>query len=207
MTQDKEIKAVISELDKLARRRALISDCDKLYCTTCGGLAYYADKNMDRLTRARLEVITQDADFDDFSKFGYWQEYVRQKFSHQYYSTLQTTFDIFRAGLDHDDPRDFDEYFISLHRFYNKKIPEIRSLLVPAIKLALETKNASLIETLILVLGEDSERNYPELVELAVKKSKDYEPLKRTLYNKLRSVRKDVRDYVGDGTTVYHYGS
>jgi len=62
-----------------------------------------------------------------------------------------------------------------------------------------------LIESLIIVLGEEAVK-FPELVELAVSKSKDYEPLKRALYNKLRNLREDVRDYKGKGLTVPPWG-
>ena len=205
MTQEKEIKAVVAEWDKLARQRALTSNCSKQYCTTCGGTASYVDKHMDPQTRARLTKIANNASFSDFLKFGIWREYVRRSYSPQYDGALETILDTIRADLDLDDPRSIDRYFIRVRRFYGGKLPDLMSVIDPAIKLALETKDASLIETLLLVLGEDSARDYPELVDLAVRKSKDYEPLKRTLYNKLRNVREDVRDYVGDGSTVRSY--
>lgn len=206
MAQEREIQAVVAELDKLVRRRALTFDCRKLYCTTCGGTASYVDKHMDLRTRASLAKITKSAGLGDFSKFGIWHEYIRQSYSRQYYDAVETTFITIRAGLDFDDPRDIDNYLISMRRFYNNKNLDLLSIIDLAIKLALETKDASLIETLILVLGEDVVHDHPSLVDLAILKTKDYEPLKKTLYNKLRNVREDVRDYVGDGSTVHFYG-
>ena len=205
MTQDYEIKAVVAELDELSQRRVSDFDCGKLYCTTCGGTAYYIDKAMDRRTRARLTKIANNAELDDFSKFGFWCEYVRRSYPHQFHGALKTSLDILRDSLDLNDPRSIDKYLIRVRRVYKRKSPDLLSIIDRAIELALETKDASLIETLILFLGEDAARDHPELVDLAVLKSREYGPLERTLYYKLRNVREDVRNYVGDGLTVNSY--
>ena len=95
-----------------------------------------------------------------------------------------------------------DYYLYDARRLFNIRDEDYCSLLNRGIELALEKEDASLIETLILILKEES-NNYPGLIELAIQKSRTNEDIKRALYNKLRHVRDDVRDYVGEGYTVH----
>ena len=199
MAQDEEIKAVVAEFDKLSRRRALTSDCGKRYCSTCGGLVGYVDKVLDIQTQARIGTITSAAKLGDYKKFGFWQEYIKQKYPDNYYNAYKISLDQLRNNLDLNDPRSIDAYLMRTRGVSNYKSPDLLFVIDRGIELALKTKDTSLLETLVLVLGEEA-LGKPEMLELAILKSKDYEPLKRALYNKLRRVRDDVRDFVGDGS-------
>jgi len=201
MTIDQDIKAVVAVLDGISRERGTPYNCDKLYCTTCGGLAKYVDGVLDKQTRSKIEAILNVAQINDFYEFGFWEEFITQSYPTAHNRIRSKWLDGIKKRLNLDRPNSFAYYLIKARGRFENKDADHCFILDRGIKLALETNDVSLIESLIIVLGEEAV-NYPELVDLAIIKSKDYEPLKRALYNKLRNVRKDVREYKGKGLTV-----
>jgi hypothetical protein len=101
-----------------------------------------------------------------------------------------------------DSPRGVDYYLFDARHLFNRKDEIYCSVLNRGLELALGMEDDSLIETLILVLGEEA-NNYSDLIDLAIHKSETNMRIKRALYNRLRHVREDVRDYVGQGLTVH----
>ena len=78
----------------------------------------------------------------------------------------------------------------------------IRSLYNPllekGIQIALQTRDYSLTETVILELRETA-LNYTELINVTLEYSQSDEQMKRVLYNCFRNYRNDVRTFVGTG--------
>jgi len=66
MTIDEDIKAVVTVFDEISRERGTPYNCDKLYCTTCGGLAKYVDDVLDMKTRSKIKAILKVAGINDF---------------------------------------------------------------------------------------------------------------------------------------------
>ena len=201
MSVEEEIESLVAKFEVLSRNEIPEHTCDKLYCTTCGGLAGQLRRNLDRKTKSQIEAILNSATRWETHKFGFWNEFIRQNYSTKCLEITAKEQASYREALDMDSPSDVDYYLFDARRLFNIQDADYCSLLNRGIELALESKDVSLIETLILVLKEEA--NYhPDLIDLAIRKSKTNENIQRALYNKLRHVREDVRDYVGDGYTV-----
>jgi len=166
-----------------------------------GILAGQLRRKLDRKTKSQIEAILNSATRWDIYKFGFWYEFIRQNYGTKCLEITAGEQASFREALDIDSPSDVDYYLFDARRLFNIQDADYCSLLNRGIELALESEDVSLIETLVLVLKEEA--NYhPDLIDLAIRKSKTNENIQRALYNKLRHVREDVRDYVGDGYTV-----
>jgi len=106
-------------------------------------------------------------------------------------------------SIDLSDIRAVDRFLFARRRDYESSSYEkdYLNILDHAISMAVETSDASLVETLIIVLGEQALQS-PELVAIAIKLSKEDEEMQRVLYNGLRETVPEVRGYVGPGITV-----
>lgn len=202
MTIREEIKAVVAILERITSDDGGTNGCKELFCTTCGGMARYLNDVLDTNTRSKIKAILDVAEIGDYYKFGFWKEYIRQSFPNEVSRIIGAWQNKLRKNLDLNDPRSIDYYLIKMRGKFKDRDADQNVILDRSIELSLEKGDASLVESLILVLEEEA-INYPELVDLAILKSKEYKPLKRTLYNKLRNVREDVRDYKGEGLTVH----
>lgn len=202
MSVEEEIESIVAKFEVLSRVEESEHACEKLYCTTCGGLAGRLRKRLDRKTKSQIESVLDSATRWDTYKFGFWNEFIWQNYGAKCWEITAKEQASYREELDIDSPSDVDYYLFDARRLFNIRDADYCSLLNRGIELALESEDVSLIETLILILKEEA-NNYPDLIDLAIRKSKTNENIQRALYNKLRHVREDVRDYVGDGYTVH----
>lgn len=67
-------------IEKLTLFESLDKDCKKIYCTTCGGLAYSIDKNMNQNLRNEISEFLINHDIDSLPIDKGWVEYL-SKFS------------------------------------------------------------------------------------------------------------------------------
>jgi hypothetical protein len=109
-------------------------------------------------------------------------------------------------NLDLTDLNEVDRFLLDTRKTYELNHGEFTPLyamvLKYAIKKSAENSNESLVETVILVL-KDKTKDYPELLEYALSASRNNHQLKRVMYNLFREDIEEVRDYKGDGSSVF----
>ena len=201
MPVEDDIESIRAEFELLSKIGKSENPCRKLYCTTCGGMAGILSKNLDRKTKSLIEAVLATATRGDIDKFGFWREFITRNYGAKCREIIEKQQAEVRRRLDLDSIPDIDCYLFDARHLYNCQDSDYCSLVDRGIELALGKEDESLIETLILVLGEAA-NNYPSLIDLAIHKSKTNENIKRVLYNKLRHLRDDVRGYVGNGFSV-----
>ena len=202
MSVELDIKLLVARFEDISRTDMQAHGCEKLYCTTCGGLAGKLEDKLDQKTKSQIEATLDVATRSDIYKFGFWQDFITRIYGTKCLEIVEKEQAKYREKLDMDSPRDIDFYLFDARHMFNRRDPDYCSLITRGIELAIEKEDVSLIETLILVLGEEA-NNYPGFVNLAINKSDANEKVKRALYNKLRHVRVDVRSFKGDGCTVH----
>ena len=203
--------------------------CGDLYCSTCGGVVSAVYEKMDEAQFHLLaQAVKTLSDTDkpqliawrtviefvlnrirqnnqmgkgqgavcDAGDFFVGDQYFRKLSIHEKTTAIELQ-QTERETMDFQDVRAVDRYLYE----YKNSLQGDHSIFQQAVDLALTSKEPSLVETLIIVLGENS-MDYPGLVELALVLSKENRQLQRVLYNVLREERVDVRDYIGDGNTV-----
>lgn len=187
------LNTVVNRLNELAIEES--SSCINPYCSTCGGRAREIYPLIDQQTRLDLKLVFEQITIDDLGCFGPWTQLAinleRDAFARMLLRVAESTkndlrsIDIFlneaRNWLDADT--EFNELVISIA--------------LEAVQMAVNEKNASLIETLLLTL-----RPYlypPELIKIAKEIALHDTQMQRVLYNRLRKDDEDVRNYVGPG--------
>lgn len=81
-----EIKDIVSVFENMSRAAKRDIECDKLFCSTCGGLAFYTQKNIDEDTLHRVGRILDEA---NCRSFGVWQDLVAHLFLDKYSKELE----------------------------------------------------------------------------------------------------------------------
>lgn len=166
--------------------------CGKVFCTTCGGLAGDAHHNMTAETRNKIKELLSDITLSDFASLGEWREFISRTYPNEVQSILNRE----SQKIDTSDIDQLDQYLL-LGRKLTRRSPAYIELLSYGANIALEGSNESLIETVILALGEEI-LNHKNLFELALEKSKTNKNIHRALYNNLRETVPDVRGYTGN---------
>lgn len=181
-------------LEKLNGYRTKSSNCEKVYCTTCGGRAAHALSNKLELYDEVASALSQIT-LDELEEFGEWIQVLEQID----YGAVTSVYLRAARLVDESDIRELDRYLLQASRLKSPST-ELDALyqahLDAGIKAVIGTGDRSLLETLVLVLGEDILKNN-ELLSLALAR-KSEQNVARALYNKLRNVLPEVRDYVGD---------
>jgi len=191
------IHEIVSLFKKL---KAKDPRCDRILCSTCGG---YGTAVREQLTHNDLqninEVLSQITP-EELRMFGVWTM-ILEKINPYGISAIHE-----RAAksIDLSDIRAVDRFLFARRRDYESSSYEkdYLNVLDHAISMAVETSDASLVETLIIILGERAFQ-FPELVTIAITLSKKDEEMQRVLYNCLRETVPEVRGYIGLGITVH----
>ena len=139
---------------------------------------------------------------DDLKSFGRWEPLIAFLTPSIYRSLIQQKVATDRASLNFNNPRSVDHFLFDTWKYKLLDFDLHFDVIEQGIKLAVDNKNSSLIETLILVLAERA-IDYPDLIRVAIEQSKENKKLKRALYNKLREQLVEVRDFKGDGQTIF----
>lgn len=173
------------------------SSCEKVYCTTCGGIAYAVTSNMTAKLRNEINYSLTEMSVSDFISMGDWGEFLEKTNP----IGVRFIFEREENSIDTSNIHQLDRYLLQARGLMRNSL-SYKKLLERAVNMAVETSNESLIETVAIILGGEI-LNYDKLFHLALKKSKLNKNIRRVLYNTLREVVPDVRGYVGDGTTSY----
>ena len=194
------IHEIVDLFDRFEHRRDRA--CPKMFCSTCGGLAGYVKEHLTAENRQEIRKALEGINPGALYQFGRWEELVASMFQGRYRIIIQQMAVADRANLNLDSPVAVDRFLFEAWK--NKMLVGGKYLEVieTGIELALSSNSVSLVETLILILGNKS-IDHPELVRLAIELSRDNEQIQRVLYNKLREHVDEVRDYKGDGHTFY----
>ena len=68
----------IELIEKLRRLRVEGHKCDRVYCTTCGGYAYAARRNMTTVLKNDIGDALSNMTASDFKAIGEWGEFFRE---------------------------------------------------------------------------------------------------------------------------------
>lgn len=120
-----------------------------------------------------------------------WGEYLRR----EYLLEVQNIVEREAEEIEFTDIDQLDRFLLHGRRFA-RDTSTYQKILKASVDLALESSNDSLVETVVLVLGEKTAEHY-KLLEVALEKSKSNKNIERVLYNKLREGVPEVRGYVG----------
>jgi len=182
-------------LQKLKQIKSSKHMCKQIWCTTCGGLIHEVDKKMNDDLMKLIEEVLSDISLDDYLKFGEWTNLLHhfQPFS------VAAIFAREANQLDISDIRQLDLFLLRARG--NKPIPQYQKLLDLGIEISITTGDESLIETVAIALSTGI-LSYNDFYSIAILKAKNNKNIHRVLYNNLRETVPEVRDYVGDGSSV-----
>ena len=183
-------KKLLSTLNSF---KATDKSCSKIYCSTCGGAVSTIQKS--NIT-AEINEMLLDLTVPDFLNLNGWREFLLRNYLARCHLIFEREF----KQIDISDIKQLD-YYLFHARSVMKNTTFYENLLNKSIHLAIETSNESLIETVLIILGEQA-LNYDSLLQLSLEKSKTSKNIHRVLYNNLREELPQVRDYVGDGTSI-----
>lgn len=177
-------------LSTLRKFKPTDSACRSVFCSTCGGRGRAAILGLTPELRTEIDAALSRMPLADLHEFGEWQKILDS------ISPLAVEAVYLRAvkTVDPASAKDLDSFL-----FYSKdqagQSSELQAIyqgmLDRGIKLAVETGDESLIETLILTLGERAVDHKP-LLDAALARQ-DNPQIARALYNKLREVVPEVR--------------
>lgn len=190
---NKKIQKVLEEAIKLQSKDNL---CNKIYCTTCGGLAHAVSQNLTNELKNQVDIALSELSISEFKSLGEWGELLRcmNNFA------VKRLFSREEQSMDKTDIRQLDRYLLDARKI-RRGCSSYEKLLFEGIKLSIETTDESLIETVSIIVGEDILKN-KLLFDLALEKSKSNKKIHRVLYNLFRGSMPEVRGYVGDGNSV-----
>jgi hypothetical protein len=177
--------------------------CGEEFCTTCGGYGPYIIRHIDKDTRLSIKKTLSEISLKDLDAFGKWRNVLwgidkRGVISVSIREAKKLNLNDIRA-------LDWFLFYSRIYRFGNDEFSQLyHSILDKGISAAIENADYSLTETLLLVLKK-SAVEYPKLLKLAFKMSEINIQMQRVLYNCLREIAPEVRNYVGSGKTVYPY--
>jgi len=188
-----DIREIIEIFEKL---KAKDPRCGRILCSTCGGYGTAIRENLSIKECQNIHQILSRVSPEEFRSFGVWRIII-EKISP---SGVDAVHAREAQSLNMSDIRAVDRFLFD-RRCDHKSSPYERDYLAvldQAIPVALKTSDASLVETLVVILGEQASQ-YSQLVDIAIKLSENNEEMQRVLYNKLRETVPAVRGYVGYG--------
>jgi hypothetical protein len=184
---------------------------------------YWTYKNGGYETMVRLVLNLQDKewcgydaenlsrDFSGFSIQDIEKEYASWQGVHFYHPVFNSISSSIRKveNLDLSSIDNVDRFLLDTRKVYelnhNEFSPLYEKVLKYAIQKAVIDSNESLTETIILAL-KVKVKDYPEFLEYALIASRGNHQLKRIMYNLLREDINEVRDYKGDGGSLFYPG-
>lgn len=176
-------------LRKFHSTRPSAHKCSAIYCSTCGGKAAAIKNVRDDFIPPLCEVLGH-ADLDDIIAFGPWLEVVAEISPQQLAEALVRAADkIDQRGIEY-----LDKFIFASRRFSSLSLGLSvvhAKCLKHAQEVAITTENISLLETLILTMGEELLEE-PDFLSFVLSR-KDNPVLGKALYNTLRSRVPEVR--------------
>jgi len=193
MDNDTAIQEIIDLFEKLKEQEPR---CGKILCSTCGGYGTAIRERLSLEDQKNIYQMLSQIPPKDYRKFGIWR-IILDKICPSGVASVHAR-EV--QSLDQSDIRAVDRFLFERRYDYKSSYYEkdYLSTLARAIQMALEASDSSLVETLVIILGEQASK-YPELVDIAIKLSENNEEMQRVLYNKLRENIPAVRSYVGPG--------
>jgi len=191
------IQQIVSLFEQLKEQE---SRCGSILCSTCGGYGTAVREKLTVNDLKNIDDVLSQISPSDLNMFGVWVEILKKINPYG----IAAVYAREAKDVDLSDIRKIDNFLFGRRYDYESSPFEKDYLeaLKKAIPLAIETSDASLIETLVIVLGEQASE-YPELVSIAISLSEDDEEMQRVLYNCLRESVPAVRGYVGNGCSPF----
>lgn len=180
-------KKLISQLSQFKSR----CGCTEVYCSTCGGRAAALNLNMSSDLEHEIKQHMEKMTLNDLIEMKDWGQYLKREYTQEVHEIVARE----SEGVDTTDIAQLDRFLLHGRRFARCS-PAYQKILKAGVDLALESSNDSLVETVVLVLGEKTAEHH-KLLEVALDKSKSNKNIERVLYNKLREDVPEVRGYVG----------
>ncbi len=193
MTNSESIHLIVSYFENSINQRTDRS-CNELFCSTCGGISRYIKDTIDNKIFNLISDTLDRIHPSDLCKFGRWEVIIQYLSPAKYESLINQK----KQAIDLNDSNEVNEYLLEVRDKLSFNDSSYNATVYQGIKLAIKQQDISLIETLILILGEKA-MDYPQLVEIAINLSRSDYRLQRALYNKLRHVSEDVRMFVDPG--------
>lgn len=177
-------------------------NCKKVFCTTCWGKSYAFKQNATPEIHAEVKKAISEMSFREFfsisdTYWGGWAEFLYDRYTDEVVTMLNKE----AESINVDDIRTLDRFLFEARKYRNAITP-YRDLLDVAIKTAIKSKDKSLIESLIIILGGYIV-DYEELYKVAIDQFKIDGSFHRALYNTVREQEPLVKGYVGDGYTFW----
>jgi len=188
-----DIRDIIVLFEKL---KAKDPRCGRILCSTCGGYGTAIRENLSIKEYQNIHQVLSRVSPDEFRTFGVWR-IILEKISP---SGVDAVHAREAQSLNMSDIRAVDRFLFD-RRIDYKSSPyerDYQTALDQAVPIAIKTSDASLVETLVIIFGEETSK-YPQLVDIAITLSENNEEMQRVLYNKLRETVPAVREYVGYG--------
>lgn len=168
----------------IVREATRLKWCTTLHCTTCGATEYRkALRNLGGALGGPLADSLADLDLKEITKLPNWQDAVLIALM-ELSSSIQVE-GILNAWISKSKDDDIDVLDLILFKVI-KNLPPNNLLRVQwisrCIKLAIQTKNPSLVESLVLVLKHEFVNN-SELFAIASDIARDSKQMQRVLFN------------------------
>lgn len=157
--------------------------CMTPYCTTCGSLEYRSMlKELAGPFGGPLANALQDIDINELTSVPNWQDglliaIIDLPISMQVDGILKTWLPKAVANI-----RFADYVLFKIVRCLSRESNTRREWIKLCLEMAVETKDFSLIESLVLVLGQDA-KNFPELITISTDHARISGQMKRVLLN------------------------
>ena len=168
---------------QLVKRAQDLKWCTQPYCTTCGSLEYRNElKKLSGDLGGGLSNALSDLDPNEITEIDNWADalivaFIDLPFSLQAEGILKSWYPKIRVNINFTDL-----VLFKIVRCFPKENEVRKKWISECISIALEKKDFSLVESLILLLGKDT-FNYPELLELGKKFAATSDQMKRVLLN------------------------
>lgn len=192
---------VDSTIDKLLlllsnAKNAAPKGCSEMYCSTCGGFGGYIERNLKVQDKALISYILENASFDQLERLRKWLQLI-SRISNR---ALATAYCRQAADVDITNIDAIDKLIFRSGKYVREKVrhsdKDYQALIQQAITLGIATHNSSLLETLVLTLGQ-STLNHQDFLQVCVEFSKKNKQLRRSMYNLLRVQVPELRDFSG----------
>jgi len=174
--------------------------CGSILCSTCGGNGTAVREQLAVNDLKNIDDVLSRISSSELNMFGVWAE-ILEKINPYGIASVHARE---AKAVDLSDIRTVDNFLFRRRYDYESSLYEkdYLNILKQAIPMAIETSDASLIETLVIVLGEQASE-YQELVSIAISLSEDDKEMQRVLYNCLRESVPAVRGYVVNGCSPF----